>query len=100
MKDISTVIRIPLLFYEDHENRDLPTPTAIRQTKRHVWIDLNDEHVPELISDADYSSDEGGFDPDPHLRGICRSAKATIKAIATEAAANAALNLDARKVTP
>jgi hypothetical protein len=77
-----TTIRIPRLFYEDHEDRDLDTPVAIKTTKRHVWIDLNDEHVPELMSDADYYKDETGFDGSA---GICRSARATLKAIAAHA---------------
>ena len=78
-----TTIRIPRYFYEDHRDRDLDTPVAIKTTKRHVWIDLNDEHVPELMSDADYYADESGFDI--YTRGICRSAKATLKAIAAHA---------------
>jgi len=77
-----TTIRIPRLFYEDHRDRDLDTPVAIKTTKRHVWIDLNDEHLPELMSDADFYKDERDFDG---CSGICRSARATLKAIATHA---------------
>jgi hypothetical protein len=80
MTDTTALVRIPRHFYDDHRERDLDTPIAVKITKRHVWIDIFDEHVPELMSDADYYADESGFDI--YTRGICRSAKATLKAIA------------------
>ena len=72
-------IRIPRLFYEDHEDRDLDTPVAIKTTKRHVWIDPADPALGELLSDARYYSDPYGFDPE--CFGLCMSARATAKAI-------------------
>ena len=75
-------IRIPRLFYDDHEDRGLDTPPAIRWTRRHVWIDLHDEHLHELMSDADYYRDASQFDD---CAGLCRSAQATLTAIAAHA---------------
>jgi hypothetical protein len=80
---MSDTIRIPRKFYEDHRERELDTPVAIKTTKRHVWIDLNDEHLFELMSDADFYSDE--TEVELSSRGICRSAQATLKAIAAHA---------------
>ena len=47
-------LRIPKLFFDDHGDRDLPTPQVQRETKTHYWIMKRDEHLPELISDAEY----------------------------------------------
>ena len=75
----STLVRIPRKFYEDHDERCLPTPVAHRTTTRHVFVDINDPLLPELLDDAEYYADERGICPE--VRGICRSAKATAKAI-------------------
>ena len=76
------IIRIPRFFYDDHEERDLPTPPAIKETKRHVWIDLEHEDVHELLSDADFYGNSGGWDCGT---GLGNSARATIKAIKAHA---------------
>ena len=75
----TTLICIPRKFYEDHGERCLPTPEAHRTTARHVFVDINDPLLPELLDDAEYYADERGICPE--VRGICRSAKATAKAI-------------------
>tara|TARA_R110000751_G_scaffold253276_2_gene352871 strand:+ start:170 stop:637 length:468 start_codon:yes stop_codon:yes gene_type:complete len=78
--DEQKIIRIPNYFYYDHQSRDLPTPEAIRYTKRHVWISLDNPALPELESDADYYWEErAAFES---CGGLCRSALATLKAIA------------------
>ena len=75
---MSKVIRLPLVFYTDHLERDLPAPPEVKETKRHVWIDLSHKYLPELLSDARAYA-EGGYDP--AYNGLCLSAKATVKAI-------------------
>ena len=78
----TVIIRIPRFFYDDHEERDLPTPPAIKANKRHVWIDLEHEDVHELLSDADFYGNSGGWDCGT---GLGNSARATIKAIKAHA---------------
>lgn len=73
-----TSIRIPRRFYEDHRERDLPTPRAIKETKRHVWIDPHDEDALELLSDARYYASEARYF-DPPMPGLARSAAATVR---------------------
>lgn len=76
------LLKLPKRFFEDHRERDLDTPIVVKQNSSYVWVDQSDPHLAELKSDADYYSDMwdiGGFDK--WLFGICRSAKATVKAI-------------------
>ncbi|WP_299654299.1 hypothetical protein [uncultured Jannaschia sp.] len=76
------LIRIPRVFLDDHEARDLPTP-VIRKTERyHDRIGADDPALPELVSDARHDA-EGGIDTRafPHLFGLVASARATLHAI-------------------
>mgnify|MGYP003112962334 CR=1 FL=1 len=72
------MIKIPKLFYDDHLARDLPSPKILKQTKTNYFISETDEHIFELLDDADYyvvmvcASD---------YKDLILSAKATIKAI-------------------
>jgi len=78
--DERRIVRIPSYFYEDHWSRDLPCPAPIRSTKRHVWISLDNPALVELENDAEFYWDEReAFEGNGSL---CRSALATIKAIA------------------
>lgn len=80
---IETIIRLPRLFFDDHEARDLPTPERVSQNSQSVWIRPGDPNLPELISDADHYASEGragGFDPDIR-RTICRGAERLLAAI-------------------
>jgi|TARA_B100000902_G_C27089623_1_gene803153 hypothetical protein len=76
------LIKLPKRFFQDHKERDLDTPTIVKENNRNVWVNANDPHLAELKSDADYYSlmwDMGSFDK--WVFGIARSAKATVKAI-------------------
>lgn len=102
----SNMIKIPYIFYRDHEERELDTPEAIKySTKKpplshqnwrirlrfdhlymgdriitHVWISAEDIHLTELWSDADYYAT--CFGPrDGCPSGIYLSARATVKAL-------------------
>lgn len=75
---MSTLIRIPHRFFNDHRDRDLPTPEVVRWTNRHLYIRLDDPATPELLNDAEYYADPWG--PDGGI-GLRSSAKATAKAI-------------------
>ena len=78
-------INLPPKFFFDHQERDLPTPAAIKVSQRAVKIDANDPDLPELLSDARYYAEEMEAD-DSFMRGLIASAKATVKAIKKAAA--------------
>lgn len=74
-----TDIRIPTVFYRDHEERDLPTPTVIRVMRRQLVIRLEDPHTAELLDDARFYADPYG--PSEISIGLRASARATARAI-------------------
>mgnify|MGYP003652993097 FL=1 len=77
---MTRTVRIPFLFWDDCQERELEMPPAIKETKRHVWIDRDHPAVDELLSCASYYSEcESSFLPE--YRHQCRSARATIRAI-------------------
>ena len=76
---MTRLVRIPMYFYIDHEERALDTPPEVKRTKRHVWIDRDHPFVAELLSDARYYQDTLGFGNEWH--GLCHSARATVRAI-------------------
>lgn len=69
---------IPRVFFDDHAERDLPTPAVLRETKRTVTISLDDPNTPELIDDAQHYAHPDG----PDLCNLAASAKALLRAIA------------------
>lgn len=68
--------RYPRTFYDDHRDRDLPTPAVLRETTRHVWLDTEHPDMPELLSDARFYANPYG----PDTPGLRRSALAFLKA--------------------
>ena len=73
-------IRISKKFFDDHFERELPTPEICKSTKSHYWISANDPYLLELLNDAKYyvSAQQG---MDSIYSGLCASARATCKAI-------------------
>jgi hypothetical protein len=55
---MTTLIRLPRKFYDDHAERDLPTPIAIRSNSQSVWVDSIDANLSELLNDAEYYADK------------------------------------------
>jgi len=51
---MENLIQLPRKFYDDHTERDLPTPIAVRKNSKSVWVDVGDASLPELIEDAEY----------------------------------------------
>jgi hypothetical protein len=45
-------LKIGVTFYDDHGDRELPTPEEVRRTRRTVTIRADDPALPELIDDA------------------------------------------------
>ena len=79
---MTNLIKIPQGFYDDHKERDLPSPEIVKETKTHYWIKADDPDIPELISDADYYYTMWNMGAwENYLFGTCMSAKATLKAL-------------------
>ena len=72
-------VKLPRRFFIDHMERDLPTPTILRETKSHIFSALDDPHLPELMRDADYYRYARYFDRE--YFGLCASARATFNAL-------------------
>ena len=76
------LIRIPRVFLDDHEARDLPTPVIQKTERYHYRIRADDPALPELVSDARHYAEGGISTRDfPHLFGVVASARATLHAI-------------------
>lgn len=74
------LLRIPRAFYDDHVGRELPTPEAVRENSRFVYIRSDDTNLDELINDASYYAHPHGPD-DEGARWVVAAAKRLLKAI-------------------
>ena len=73
-------IRLPRAFYDDHAERALPTPEAVRQTTRFVWLRQNAPFLDELIADARFYAGADG--PDAAPRYVREGAARLLRAVA------------------
>jgi len=73
------LLRLPRSFYDDHAARDLPTPKAVRENARFVYVRRDDPDLPELVDDARYYADPEGFDEE--TRRVVNAAKRLLAAI-------------------
>lgn len=73
----AATVRVPLIFWSDHEDRDLPTPQPTHRYGAHVVIPLYGAETDELLSDAEHYAHRDG----PGSVGLKSSARATVKAI-------------------
>jgi hypothetical protein len=89
-KNDKSVKKIPKRFYDDCIDCDTLVPPIVRETQSHYFVDISqgDSNVPgataaetmdDFISRAEEYSDEFGFDS--YVRGICKSAGATLRAL-------------------
>jgi hypothetical protein len=74
------LIRLPIKFFQDHDERGLESPEIVKSTQRHWFVRANDPNLHHLLSDAEFYADRWGPDGDG-LEGLKASARATIKAI-------------------
>jgi hypothetical protein len=74
------VYRLPPAFYWDHVARDLPAGRVVRESKRHVFVELDEAERAELLSDARYYADPA-IAADMGLFGLASSARATVRAL-------------------
>ena len=70
-------VRVPLVFWSDHEDRDLPTPPPTHRHGAHIVIPLYGAETDELLADAEHYAHRDG----PGSIGLKSSARATVKAI-------------------
>jgi hypothetical protein len=72
---------IPTKFFDDHAERDLPTPSIIfgKPLAKQYVIAKDDPALPELINDAEFYADANG--PDMAPPGLKQAAKALLKAV-------------------
>lgn len=74
----TSLISLPSRFFDDHDERELPTPRVIKRTTRLVQVRLDDPALPELLADAlHYAHPDGPGEDMPEYRGLKRSAKVT-----------------------
>ena len=52
--DEDRLVRLPWAFFQDHQDRDLPTPEPVRWNKKSVWVSLDDPNLDDLLEDAEY----------------------------------------------
>jgi len=75
-------VKVPSRFYKDHMDRSNEYQSlfnaVIKEVGNHVVADLDESQISELLSDAEYYADGVDY---PELRGLQRSAKATVKAL-------------------
>jgi hypothetical protein len=64
----SDLVRIPQKFFVDHSERDLPTPTVVKETKSHFFIKRDDPAWAELVDDARHYADPRATDCEHWLR--------------------------------
>ena len=71
---------LPAKFFDDYEDRGLPTTRVFRRTARTVTVNANAPQIAELRADAAHYADKDG--PDEAPRGLRASARATLRAFA------------------
>ncbi len=67
------VVRIPKRFMIDHMERDLPSPTIVRETKANYFVHAAGPEFDELVSDARHYADPTATDCEPWLRLAARA---------------------------
>lgn len=75
-------LTVPRRFYDDHVSRDCAQGQVARLGQRTVSVRMTPEEVVDLLSDAEYYADGTEWSDDPYMRGLSRSAAATVRAIA------------------
>jgi hypothetical protein len=77
----SLTVVVPSRFYYDHKFRDLPSGKIVQEySNGKVKVVLSQGELSDLLSDAEYyaeCADQFGTE----YQGLCKSAKATVKAI-------------------
>lgn len=72
-------VKVRATFFNDHHERGLPCPKIVKDQGSKYVVALDDPHLPELLSDAEFYADDYG--PDNIPAGLKASARATARAI-------------------
>lgn len=87
-------VRISKRFFDDHQERDLPTPVVIKETARYYIIDSADPAFQDLLDDAMHYADANG--PDDLPPGLKSSAKSVV-AVASQYLSSVSILIKAAK---
>lgn len=71
-----SLVRLPKRFFQDHEDRFLPTPAIVKETRYHYFVEIDDEHLGELFDDASHYASHPDYASTCGL-GLVASARAT-----------------------
>lgn len=77
-------LELPRRFYEDHEDRELPSGHAVSRSASSVIVEVTDDELKEIRADAshyDWMWTNGGMEKE--YFGLCMSARATVRRIDT-----------------
>lgn len=77
--EIEARVEIPRVFFDDHAERELPTPEIVGRSLGRYVIRRDDPALPELINDAEYYAHPDG--PDEAPRGLKRAAQNLLDAL-------------------
>lgn len=81
MADRNIEIWLPMIFYQDHIERDLPGGEWITSSNNaRALIRCTSDELDEIMNDAQYYADKDG--PDDVQKWLKDSAKRTVRAIA------------------
>lgn len=75
------LIAVPATFFDDHADRDLPTPDEVRRAGHRVFIRANDPSIHSLRRDAAFYADPACMDASDCPAAIIRSARRTLVAL-------------------
>lgn len=77
-----TTLTIPRSFFDDHQERDLATPSVIASGSYGYRIDADDRALPNLICDAQFYAEDDG-----PTGWYSRAAKALLASLAKQGVA-------------
>lgn len=73
--------RLPLAFYDDHVERDLPAGKVLKRLTKHVDVELTWPEYAEVLSDARHYRDSMGDWTGSYANEVRRSARDTVKVL-------------------
>jgi hypothetical protein len=79
---MSSTFSVPARFYDDHVMRDGEGGVVTRRTRQRVTVELSGDAAAALLSDARFYAAMGEGEFCREDRGIVKSARATVRALA------------------
>lgn len=82
-RGVTYQVDVPTRFWDDHVDRCIHPygdgPPVLKVLQRHTRVALTRGQLKDLHSDADHYAREFRRDPEPWMRGLSQSAKATVR---------------------